>query len=215
MLYSPKEEKFNTYTHAPGILFGVIAGIVLVSKAIEAGNGIAAISFGVFGLFMMMMFTTSTLYHAEKNEQRKFQRRKWDHAAIYLQIAGSYTPYTLIVLRNDDAWGWTLFGVIWTAGLLGFLLSFLNLKKGSRLETIAYIAMGWVVVIAFKPLIDTFQATGSMNVLYWLIGGGLFYTVGAVLYQFKKIPYMHGIWHLFVLAGCLCHVIAAYDIHLS
>ena len=208
--YSPKEEKANSYSHLIGVFFGLIAGYFLIQKAINSGNNWAIISDIVFVIFMTLMFLSSTLYHFEKNENTKFIRRKFDHAAIYAQIAGSYTPFTLIILRENGAWGWSLFGIIWLAAVLGVSLSFMNLKKGSKLETIAYVAMGWVVVIAFKPLIDSLSATNSMEVLWWLIGGGLFYTVGAVLYQFKKIPYMHAIWHLFVLGGSVCHFVAIW-----
>jgi hemolysin III len=210
--YSDKEERANTYTHAIGVVFGLIAGVLLIQKAIVSHNLWAIVSDIVFSFFMITMFLSSTLYHAEKNEKNKPLRRKFDHAAIYAQIAGSYTPFTLIVLRENGAWGWSLFGVIWAAAVVGVLLSFMKLKNGSKFETICYVAMGWVVVIAFKPLIDSLTATNSISVLYWLIGGGLFYTVGAVLYSFKKIQYMHAIWHLFVLGGSVCHVIAIWKI---
>jgi hemolysin III len=210
--YSVKEERANTYTHAIGIALGLIGGFFLVQKAILSGNLWAISSEIVFIVTMIAMYSSSTFYHAEKNEQSKIHRRKFDHAAIYTQIAGSYTPFTLIVLRENGAWGWSLFGVIWTAALLGVILSFMNLKKGSKLETICYVAMGWVVVIAFKPLIDSLTVTNSINVFWWLVGGGIFYTVGAVLYQFKKIRYMHAIWHLFVLGGSICHFVAIWEI---
>jgi hemolysin III len=210
--YSVKEERANTYSHAIGIVFGLVAGIFLIQKAVASGNNWAIVSDVVFIIFMILMYTSSTLYHAEKNEDTKPLRRKFDHAAIYAQIAGSYTPFTLVVLRLNGAWGWSLFGVIWAAAAVGILLSFLKLKNGSKFETICYVAMGWVVVIAFKPLIDSLSVTGSMNVLWWLIGGGLFYTVGAVLYSFKKIEYMHAIWHLFVLGGSVCHFVAIWEI---
>ncbi len=212
--YSAKEERYNTQTHAIGVLFGILAGSFLIQKAILSGNYWAIGSDIAFIVFMTLMYLSSALYHFEKNEKKKPLRRKFDHAAIYAQIAGSYTPFTLVVLRENGAWGWTLFGVIWAAAILGISLSFMNLKKGSKLETICYVAMGWVVVIAFKPLIDSLSATNSMNVLWWLIGGGLFYTIGAVLYQFKRIPYMHAIWHLFVLGGSICHFIAIWNIKL-
>jgi hemolysin III len=141
---------------------------------------------------------------------KKMLLRKFDHAAIYLHIAGSYTPFTLVVLRNEGAWGWVLFGVVWAAAVAGVLLSFLNLKNAGKLETVAYVAMGWVVVIAFKPLIDVLSAIGNMDVLWWLIGGGLAYTLGAVVYLIKKVEFMHAVWHLFVLAGSVCHAIAIY-----
>ena len=210
--YSVKEERANTYSHAIGIIFALFAGFFLAQKAIMSSNVWAMVSDIVFIIFMITMYSSSTFYHAEKNELNKPLLRKFDHAAIYTQIAGSYTPFTLIVLRENGAWGWSIFGVIWVAAFLGVSLSFMNLKKGSKLETFCYVAMGWVVVIAFKPLIDSLSSTDSMDVLWWLIGGGLFYTVGAVLYQFKKIPYMHAIWHLFVLGGSICHFLAIWQI---
>ncbi|HEY5591167.1 MAG TPA: hemolysin III family protein [Paludibacter sp.] len=210
--YSAKEEKANTLTHAIGIVFGLIAGTVLIQKAIAAQNTWAIVSYTVYVVFMIFSYLTSTLYHIDKNETRKIVRRKFDHAAIYVHIAGTYTPFTLVVLREKEAWGWSLFAVIWTAATAGILLSFMKLKNASKLETACYIAMGWVVVIAFKPLMDVLSANNSMPALYWLIGGGLFYTIGAVLYSFKKVQYMHAIWHLFVLGGSVCHVMAIWNI---
>jgi len=212
MRYSRKEERYNTYSHAIGIGFGVIAGAFLIHKAIISHNPWAISSEIIFVISMILMYFASTLYHAEKDMKMKAIRRKYDHAAIYTQIAGSYTPFTLVVLRENGAWGWSLFSIIWVAAVLGVSLSFMNLKKGSKLETICYVAMGWVVVIAFKPLIDSLGATNSMSVLYWLIAGGLFYTVGAVLYSFKQIQYTHAIFHLFVLGGSICHFIAIWEI---
>ncbi|MBP1677128.1 MAG: channel protein, hemolysin family [Bacteroidetes bacterium] len=212
--YSAKEEKYNTITHALGIVFGLVAGTVIVRNAALSGNPWGVGSIIVYALFMTFSYVTSTLYHYNKNEKTKTLLRKFDHAAIYLSIAGSYTPFTLVVLRNQGYWGWTLFAVIWFAAIAGVFLSFYNLKNASKLELACYIAMGWVVVIALKPLIDSLSATNSMNVFWWLIGGGMAYTLGAVLYSFKKIPYMHAIWHLFVLAGSVCHVMAIGQIKL-
>lgn len=210
--YSATEEKYNTYSHALGVAFGLIGGVFLLQKAFVSSNNWAIFSDILFVVFLIGMFLSSTLYHAQHNKAKKAQLRKRDHAAIYTQIAGSYTPFTLIVLRENAAWGWSLFGVIWAAAVLGVSLSFMSLKKGSKLETICYVAMGWVVMVAFKPLIDSLGATNSMSVLWWLIGGGLFYTVGAVLYSFKKIQYTHAIFHLFVLGGSICHFIAIWKI---
>lgn len=212
MRYSRKEERYNAYSHAIGVGFGVLGGIFLLHKAIASHNPWAIASNIIFVIFMTLMYLASTLYHAERDIKIKAIRRKFDHAAIYTQIAGSYTPFTLVVLRMNGSWGWSLFGIIWAAAILGVSLSFMNLKKGSKLETICYVAMGWVVVIAFKPLIDSLGTTNSMSVLYWLIGGGLFYTVGAVLYSFKKIQYTHAIFHLFVLGGSICHFVAIWQI---
>ena len=210
--YSAQEERANTFTHSLGIVFGIIAGTFLIQKAIASQNWWVIVSYLVYVVFMTFSYLTSTLYHIDKIEIRKTVRRKFDHAAIYVHIAGTYTPFTLVVLRNQSAWGWSLFGIIWTAALAGIFLSFMKLKNASKLETACYVAMGWVVVIAFKPLMDVLSATDSMNVLWWLIAGGLFYTVGAVLYSFKKIEYMHAIWHLFVLGGSVCHVMAIWNI---
>ena len=210
--YSAQEERANTFTHSLGIAFGIIAGTFLIQKAIASQNWWVIVSYLVYVVFMTFSYLTSTLYHIDKIEIRKTVRRKFDHAAIYVHIAGTYTPFTLVVLRNQSAWGWSLFGIIWTAALAGIFLSFMKLKNASKLETACYVAMGWVVVIAFKPLMDVLSATDSMNVLWWLIAGGLFYTVGAVLYSFKKIEYMHAIWHLFVLGGSVCHVMAIWNI---
>jgi hemolysin III len=212
MRYSRKEERYNTYTHAVGIVFGVSAGAFLIHKALISHNTWAIFSDIIFVIFMTLMYLASTLYHSERDYKKKLYRRKFDHAAIYTQIAGSYTPFTLVVLRLNGSWGWSLFCIIWAAAVLGVTLSLMNLKQGSKLETICYVAMGWVVVIAFKPLVESLGATNSMSVLYWLIGGGLFYTVGAILYRFKQIPYTHAIFHLFVLGGSVCHFIAIWQI---
>jgi len=210
--YSVKEERANTITHAIGIVFGLIAGTLLIHKAISSRNHWVVLSYSVYAVCMTLSYLTSTLYHIDKDEVSKTVRRKFDHAAIYFHIAGTYTPFMLVVLRHQGAWGWSLFGIIWIAAAVGVLLSFLKLKDASKLETVCYLAMSWVVVFAFKPMIDVFSANDSMNVLWWLIGGGLFYTVGAVLYSFKKIEYMHAIWHLFVLGGSVCHVLAIWNI---
>ena len=212
MRYSAKEERANTITHAIGIAFGLIAGTFLIQKAILSHNYWAIASYLVYAMGMTLSYLTSTLYHYDKNETSKIVRRKFDHAAIYCHIAGTYTPFTLVVLRDQGAWGWSLFGIIWVAAAAGVLLSFLKLKNTSKLETICYLAMGWVVVFAFKPMMDVFSVNDSMYVLWWLIAGGLFYTVGAVLYSFKKIQYMHAVWHLFVLGGSVCHAMAIWNI---
>ena len=210
--YSAKEERANTITHAIGIVFGIIAGTLLVQKAISSQNNWTIASYLVYALGMTLSYLTSTLYHIDKNESSKEVRRKFDHAAIYCHIAGTYTPFTLVVLRNQSAWGWSLFGIIWTAAAAGILLSLFKLKNASRLETICYVAMGWVMVIAFKPMMDVLSINDSMNVLWWIIAGGLFYTIGAILYSFKKIQYMHAVWHLFVLGGSVCHALAIWNI---
>lgn len=211
--YSLREENANTITHAIGIVFGLIAFYLLMQKAIPTGNLWLIFSYITYGLFMTFSYITSTLYHSDKNETRKLRRRKFDHAAIYVHIAGTYTPFTLVVLRNQGLWGWSLFAIIWIAAIAGVFMSFMHLKNASKLETACYVAMGWVVVIAFKPLIDVLSLSGSMNVFWWLVAGGLFYSVGAIIYMLKKIEYMHAIWHLFVLGGSVCHAYAIWCIN--
>jgi hemolysin III len=206
--YTLREEKANTLTHAIGIPFGIIVFFLFFKNNFGADNYWLLISTLVYAAFMTFSYITSTLYHNQRAESKKLLLRKFDHAAIYLHIAGSYTPFTLVVLRNEGYWGWTLFGIIWLAALAGVLLSFAKLKNASKLETACYVAMGWVVVIAFKPLIDVLSASGSMLVFWWLVAGGLSYTVGAIIYSIKKIEFMHAVWHLFVLGGSICHAIA-------
>lgn len=210
--YSAKEERVNTITHAFGVAFGLIAGTLLIQRALSSKDLWVIISYSVYVVFMTFSYLASTLYHIDKNEISKSVRNKFDHAAIYFHIAGTYTPFTLVVLRNQSAWGWSLFGIIWTAAVIGVLISFLKFKNASKLELASYVAMGWVMVIAFKPLMDVLTANNSMNVFWWLITGGLIYSVGAILYSFKKIPYMHAVWHLFVLGGSVCHVLAIWSI---
>lgn len=210
--YTAREEKANIYTHAIGILFGIIAGFLLIQKSFSQGSSWAIVSYIVYVVFMTGSYLTSTIYHAESNINRKVTLRKYDHAAIYLHIAGTYTPFTLVVLRNESWWGWSLFGVIWTAAVAGVALSFMKLKNASKLETVCYVAMGWVVVVAFKPLVDVLSSTGSIEVLWWLIAGGIFYTIGAVIYSLKKIEFTHAVWHIFVLGGSVCHAMAIWSI---
>ncbi len=206
--YSLREEKANTITHAIGIPFGIIVFLFFAITNSQTGNYWLLISTLVYATFMTLSYVTSTFYHYEQSENKKQLLRKFDHAAIYLHIAGSYTPFTLVILRNEGYWGWTLFTIIWLAAVAGVILSFTNLKNASKLETACYVAMGWVVVIAFKPLIDVLSATDSMSIFWWLVAGGLFYTIGAIIYLLKKVEFMHAVWHLFVLGGSICHATA-------
>ena len=208
--YTLREEKANTFTHAIGIPFGLAVTYFLIQKTIPTNNYWLICSTLVYAVFMTFSYITSTLYHSDKDENRKLLRRKFDHAAIYVHIAGTYTPFTLVVLREQGLWGWTLFGIIWIAAIVGVVMSFMHLKNASKLETACYVAMGWVVVIAFKPLVDVLSAHNSMDIFWLLVAGGLFYTLGAIIYLLKKIEFMHAIWHLFVLGGSVCHAYAIW-----
>lgn len=204
------EEVANVLTHGAGMVFGIVAIIVLMVAAVQSYNPWAIGSFAVYSVCMTLSYVTSTFYHASASARSKRLLRRFDHSAIYLHIAGTYTPFTLVTLRQEGYWGWTLFAIVWIAAAIGVYLSFRKMKKKDHLKTACYLAMGWVVVIAFKPLIAVFQRTGSMDVLYWLIAGGLFYTVGSIFFFLDKHKYMHPIWHFFVLGGSVCHFISIY-----
>lgn len=204
------EEVANVLTHGAGMIFGIVAIIVLLVASIRNGNPWVVGSSLVYALSMTSSYVTSTFYHASANARHKRLLRRFDHSAIYLHIAGTYTPFTLIALRNEGYWGWLLFSIVWIAAVIGIILSFRKMKKTDHLKTACYLAMGWVVVIAFKPLLNVCRQTDSMDVLYWLIGGGLFYTVGCIFYFLDKYKYMHPIWHFFVLGGSVCHFVSVY-----
>lgn len=205
------EEVANVLTHGAGMLFGIVAIFILMTTAIHTGNVWIIGSFGVYAVCMTLSYVTSTCYHAVICPDRKLLFRRFDHSAIYLHIAGTYTPFSLVTLRQEGYWGWALFIIVWTAALIGVILSFRKMKKQDHFKTACYLAMGWVVIIAFKPLIEVFQRTDSMDVLYWLMAGGLFYTVGSIFFFLDdKFRYMHPIWHFFVLGGSVCHFISIY-----
>lgn len=204
------EEVANVLTHGAGMIFGIVAIVLLLIASIRNGNPWAVGSSVVYALSMTLSYVTSTFYHASSHARRKRLLRRFDHSAIYLHIAGTYTPFTLVALRQEGYWGWLLFAIVWIAAVIGVFLSFKKMKKTDHLKTTCYLAMGWVVIIAFKPLVDVFQRTDSMDVLYWLIGGGLFYTVGCVFYFFDTYKCMHPMWHFFVLGGSVCHFISIY-----
>ena len=189
------EEVANVLTHGAGMIFGIVAIVLLLIASIRNGNPWAVGSSVVYALSMTLSYVTSTFYHASSHARQKRLLRRFDHSAIYLHIAGTYTPFTLVALRQEGYWGWILFAIVWIAAVIGVFLSFRKMKKTDHLKTTCYLAMGWVVIIAFKPLVDVFQRTDSMDVLYWLIGGGLFYTVGCVFYFFDTYKYMHLLNH--------------------
>lgn len=210
--YTEKEELANTLSHAIGVLIGIVAGYILLDVAIKSADAWAIGSVAVYLFGMLFSYLTSTFYHGCKNPDRKAILRKFDHSAIYFHIAGTYTPFTLVVLRNVGLWGWSLFTFIWLAALCGTIMSFRKLKTHSHLETICFVVMGCSILIAFKPLVETLSLTGRTDALYWLIAGGVSYIVGALFYSWTKKRYMHTVFHLFVLGGSICHIIAIYTI---
>jgi hemolysin III len=204
--HSPKRrsERFNTITHVVGAVLALPAIVVLVVYASLKGDPWRIVSFSVYGLTLFSLYLLSSLYHGLRGRIKKtFQTL--DHIAIYLLIAGSYTPFTLITLRG--AWGWSLFGVVWGLAIFGIILDSRNHKGPRIIQMVIYFCMGWLIVIAMYPLMQNL-ATGG---LVWLLMGGILYTVGITFYALdKKILYGHGIWHLFVLAGSASHYIAMF-----
>jgi len=206
--YSRSEEIANASTHGFGILLGAAAGIWLLLKALNGGDCWAVGSVSIYIVCMLFSYIASTLYHACREEKRKATLRKLDHAAIYFHIAGTYTFFTLTILRNAAFWGWSLFIIVWSAALTGSYISFKGKGIGNRIETVCYVAMGLVVCIAFKPLFDIFHSMKTLDVLWYIIAGGVSYILGALFYSFKKIPYIHSVFHLFVIGGTIFHVLA-------
>lgn len=195
------EEIANSVSHGIGFLAAAAMIPILVINALNDGAA-AVVGAAIFGATMALLYLTSTLYHALAKNRAKRVFQILDHAAIYLLIAGTYTPFTLGVLRG--AWGWTLFGVIWGLAVIGIFLKSVQGIRYPRLSTVVYIAMGWLVLIAVKPLWSNVPAWG----LFWLAAGGVAYTAGVGFYAARRMRYAHFVWHLFVLAGTACHFVA-------
>lgn len=202
--YSPGEELANRLTHGLGALFSVAGLVLMVVFSARYGDVWQVVSTAIFGATLVMLYTASTLYHSVQDERRKVLLQKFDHAAIFLLIAGSYTPFVLVTLRGP--WGWSLFGVVWGLAIAGVALKFWYAGRFKLLSTLLYVAMGWLVLIALKPLMATLPIGG----LQLLVAGGLCYTGGAVFYLWRRLPYNHAIWHLFVLGGSACHWSAVF-----
>lgn len=197
--YTTGEEVFNSVTHGVGALLAIAGCVILIVRAVLFADAITVVSSAIYGGSLIMLYTMSTLYHAIQPEGAKKVFRIFDHGTIYLLIAGTYTPFTLSCLRG--ALGWTLFGIIWGCAILGIVLTSVNLRKFQLFSTICYVAMGWAVIFAIKPLwekIDTLP-------LIFLIIGGVLYTGGIIFYLMKESRYMHSIWHLFVVGGSIFH----------
>ncbi len=198
----PGEELANSLSHGVGFLLALAATPILIVGAVNRGGVADVVGSSVFGGSMVLLYLSSTWYHAVPNGRFKERLHRLDHAAIYLLIAGTYTPFTLGVL--DGAWGWTLFGIVWGAAAVGVYDKLISGIRRPRLSTALYLIMGWSVVIVIRPLVLSMDPPG----LRWLVAGGLFYTVGVVFYRARHLPYHHFIWHLFVLAGSTCHFFA-------
>jgi hemolysin III len=205
-LQTKREEIANAITHGLGALMAIAALIILTVFSALKGNTWHIVSFSVFGATLVTLYLASTLYHSLGNEKVKVLFRKFDHMSIYLLIAGTYTPFCLTVLNN---WiGWTLFGIVWGSALLGIVLKAFFTGKNERLSTLLYVLMGWVALIAIKPLFDSV----TLTTFILLMTGGVFYTAGTYFFVKDRIKYFHSIWHLFVLAGSTFHFFAVLSL---
>jgi len=194
------EEIANSITHGIGAALATAALTILLVFAALKGDVWSVVSFAIYGTSLVLMYTSSTLYHAFTHKKAKQYFRIMDHSAIFLLIAGTYTPITLLPLR-DTNWGWTIFGLIWGMAILGILFKLMFYGKLEKLSVIFYVLMGWLAVIAIKPML----ANLPIGLLIWIAIGGLSYTIGIIFYAWNKLPYSHSIWHLFVLGGSIAH----------
>ena len=202
--YSPTEEKLNIWSHAFGIFLSIIALVLLIIKAVQQDNIWMMISFPIFGVSLILLYLASTLYHASKEPQKRFKLKVFDHAAIYVLIAGSYTPFTLVSLNGET--GWLIFSMVWVMAFTGIILKLFFTGKFKIVSTAMYVLMGWLIVFYFQELTASLHEKG----VFYLILGGVLYTIGAILYSIKKIKFNHAIFHFFVLAGSFCHFLSIY-----
>jgi hemolysin III len=197
--YTLGEEIANSVTHGFGAALGVAALSILVIFAAQHGDVWRVVSFSVYGSSLILLYVASTLYHAIQNDKAKKVFRLFDYVGIFLLIAGTYTPFTLITFRG--ALGWTIFGLIWGIAIVGIVLTMVFFDRLRILLILTFMAMGWMVLFAIKPMIASLPTGG----IVWLAAGGLTYTLGMGFYAWRRLPYHHAIWHLFVLGGSACH----------
>lgn len=202
--YSNTEEKLNILTHGFGLLLAIIVLPILVLKSFEYQEFWKTISFVIYSLSLIVLYAASTFYHAAQSPKLRRKLNIFDHAAIYVLIAGSYTPFCLVVLPEET--GWYMFVFVWLFALVGVVLKLFFTGKFDKISTALYLIMGWQVVFLIKPLMNNLSYDG----LFYLIAGGVFYTIGAILYSIKKVPYNHAIFHVFVLLGSFSHFWAIY-----
>jgi hemolysin III len=200
--YTLGEEIANSVIHGVGIVLAIAGLAVLTAYATLHGTRLHVVGCSIFGATLILLYTTSTLYHSIPVARVKPVLRALDHSAIYLLIAGTYTPFSLVNLRGP--WGWSLLGVIWTLAVLGIIVRVRGGRKSNKAAVAFYVAMGWTVLVAIKPLVANVERGG----VFLLALGGMIYTAGAAFYLWKRLPYHHAIWHAFVLLGSMCHFFA-------
>ena len=196
------EELANSVTHGIGLGLSVAGFAALLVLATVHGGAWRIVSCAIYGVSLICVYASSTLYHGLRSQRVKHIFKVFDHSAIFLLIGGTYTPFLLVNLRGG--WGWSLLGIVWGLAAAGIVLKFWFVDRYPILSTGGYVLMGWLALIAVKPLLQAVPTIG----LIWLLAGGLMYTVGVAFYAWKRIPYNHVIWHLFVMAGSACHYFA-------
>ena len=202
--YSKKEERLNIITHAFGLLLSVIGLPFLILKSFNFDGFWKPASLIIYGVSLIVLYAASTFYHAAKDPRRRRKLNIFDHAAIYVLIAGTYSPFTILVL--DGSLGWIIFGLTWAFALIGIVLKLFYTGRFDKLSTTLYLLMGWQIMFVINPLMERFSSEG----LQLLFAGGVFYTIGALLYSIKKLPYNHALFHVFVVLGSLCHFFSVY-----
>jgi hemolysin III len=202
--YTTGEEIANSVTHGLGLSASVVGLIAMLAWTVQHGSVWHIVSCTVYGLALIFMYFTSTVYHGLRNPNAKRKMRVLDHTAIFLLIAGTYTPFMLVNLHGT--WGWTVLGLVWAFTIAGIVFKIFFTGRFKLLSSAIYLAQGWLIVIAVKPMLEHIPTVG----LLWLLAGGLSYSVGVIFYVWKKQPYSHAIWHLFVLGGSVCHYVAVW-----
>lgn len=197
--YTKGEEITNAIIHGIGSGLAIAALVILIVFASTRGGARYVVSYTIYGSTLVLLYIASTLYHSLPRGKGKDVFEIFDHSAIYLLIAGSYTPLSLVALKGPL--GWTIFGIVWGLSVIGIVFKVFFVKKFVVLSTVLYIAMGWLIIIAIKPLMNFMNTTS----LIFLVAGGVLYTLGTIFYVWRKMKYHHAIWHLFVLAGSICH----------
>lgn len=206
MEYTLKEEIVNAITHGIGALLSIAALVMLIVLACLYGDTWHIVSFTIYGISLVLLYSFSTLLHAIQNIRIKNIFEILDHSAIYLLIAGTYTPFLLVSIRGSL--GWTLFGIVWGMALLGIVLKIFFVKRFIILSTLFYILMGWLIIFAIKPLYHSL----TFNGMVWLVIGGCLYTIGSIFYVWRGFPYHHAVWHLFVLFASIAHFFAVLNV---
>jgi len=202
--YSKPEERLNIISHAIGLVLAVIGTFFLVLKAIKLQSNLAILSVVIYGMSMIILYAASTFYHYSTRPEIRYKLQIFDHASIYFLIAGTYTPFAMITLNGTM--GWVIFGLTWSFALAGVILKIFFTGRFNVLSTIMYLVMGWSVIPVVFPLIDAL----TLNGFWWLLAGGVSYTIGAVLFLFDNLKFNHAIFHVFVLLGTIAHFISVY-----